>query len=206
MRSMAPVLLTLLLGLFAPSAAQAATVIGAVSRVAGTSEGAVEGTTRTLAAGLPVHLDEVVTTGVGARLEITFDDGTRLTVGENASVTLDAFVHVPGGESVFAATVAGAFRFASAALGPGETRRCDVTTPFAVIGVRGTDFWGGPIDGAFGVFLIDGAITVASAGSETSMSAPGQGVTVSAIGDPPGEIVIWAQEKIDRAFATVTFP
>jgi hypothetical protein len=191
------------------SAAQpagSATLIGAVSRIAGEGAGTVDGATRKLSEGAPIHLDELVTTGAGARLEITFDDQTVLTLGENAKVTVDKFVYAPGGDSTVAATVAGAFRYVSAALRPGETRTCEVTTPFAVIGVRGTDFWGGPIDGAFGVFLIAGSVSVSAGGREVAMSESGQGVTLESAGAAPGEVFLWAPDKVARAVATVTFP
>jgi hypothetical protein len=39
--------------------------------------------------GTPVHLRDELRTGIGARLQVTFRDGTVLTLGEKASVTVD---------------------------------------------------------------------------------------------------------------------
>jgi hypothetical protein len=81
-----------------------------------------------------------------------------------------------------------------------------VTTPVATIGIRGTDFWGGPIDEqALGVFLIEGAVSVSNAAGEAILDQPGQGTNIGAPGAAPGPVTIWPQDKVDRAFATVTF-
>jgi len=127
-----------------------------------------------------------------------------LTVGENASVRLDAFVYRPDA-NVVKLTLAGAFRFASGKLAAVAARDVIVTTPFAVIAVRGTDFWGGPIDGAFGVLLFDGAVAVTNAGATTDLTAPGDGVNLPTLVSPPGGVVAWAPDKVTRAVATVTF-
>lgn len=152
-----------------------------------------------------VRLNDEIVTGANARLELAFDDGTRLTVGEKATVVLDRFVYRPGGESVFHAAVTGPFRFVSGTLGAGATRQASVTTPFALIGIRGTDFWGGPIDGIFGVFLLEGTITVTAGGQEVTISTPGVGVNIPAAGAVPDGVTTWPADKAARAIATVTF-
>ena len=199
-----PIVALLLLVLSAASAA-AATQVGSVTRVVGACTGTIGAETRTLVAGTPVYRDEILATGDDARLAVTLDDGTVLTVGENARLTIDAFVFDPAGANTLHATVAGAFRYVSGALSPDATRTASVTTPVALIGVRGTDFWGGPIDGGFGVALFEGSIAVTSGGVTRILEAPGLGVDV-APGSTPGDAAAWGDEKIARALATVTFP
>jgi hypothetical protein len=80
-----------------------------------------------------------------------------------------------------------------------------VTTPVATVGIRGTDFWGGPIDDQFGVLLIEGAVSVSNAAGEQVLDTPGEGTNIAAPGAAPGEITFWPQDKVTRAFATVTF-
>jgi len=203
--------------LLLPLPALSATVIGAVTRVKGACEGTSEGTVRVLSAGAPVHLDEVVATGDGARLALTFEDGTVLTLGEKARVTIDRFVYRPRGlGNVFRATAIGAFRFVSGNLGKTAASAVEVTTPVATIAIRGTDFWGGPIDGAYGVFLAEGAVTVSSGGRDTVLDAPGEGVTIvvrprlrgaapGTGGAVAGAVTVWPQDRVARAIATVAF-
>ena len=102
-------------------------------------------------------------------------------------------------------TLAGAFRFVSGKVTAAAPRDAAVTTPFAVIAIRGTDFWGGPIDGAFGVLLFEGAVAVTNAGGTTDLTAPGDGVNLATAVSPPGGVVAWAPDKVDRAVATVIF-
>ena len=74
-----------------------------------------------------------------------------------------------------------------------------------MIAVRGTSFWGGPIDGGFGIALFEGSISVTSGGVTTVLDAPGSGVNIPAAGGSPGPVTIWPVEKVERAAATVTF-
>lgn len=185
--------------------AEASTPVGEVSRLQGACVGVSEGTTRSLDSGLPVHLQEEISTGDAARLELTFDDGTTLTLGERARVVIDEFVYNPAdGLDRMAVSASGAFRFVTGALARADSD-ISVATPVALIGVRGTDFWGGPIDGAFGVFLLEGSVAVTNAAGEAVLAAPGEGVNLDGPDVAPGAVTIWPQDKVDRAFATVTF-
>jgi hypothetical protein len=180
-------------------------VIGNVLRVEGEATGVSEGASRLLSAGNDVHHNESVTTGADARLELAFADGTHLTVGERSRIILDEFVFDAGGTSRFRASVTGPFRYISGKLAAGATRDASIVTPFATIGVRGTDFWGGPIDGANGVVVFEGEISVTTASGTVILSAPRQGANFAGPGTPPVIIPQWSQDKIDRAIATVTF-
>ncbi len=69
--------------------------IGTVSRVQGEASGILGGTTLPLTPNGSVFLNEVLSTGEAARLEVTFTDSTRLTLGENAKLTLGTYVFNP---------------------------------------------------------------------------------------------------------------
>jgi hypothetical protein len=196
-------IVALLLAAVSP-VALAADPIGKVDRVQGNAEGATDGTPAAIAAGSPVLLNEVMTTGPGARLALTLDDSTALTLGENAKLTIDRFVYDPSGANALHANVAGAFRYISGKLQPGATRDASVTTPSAVIGVRGTDFWGGPIDGQIGVVLLDGSVTVTTATGTATLATPGQGVNINAA-TALSAVTTWPDDKRNRALATVAF-
>jgi hypothetical protein len=97
--------------------------------------------------GIAVHMKDELRTGAGARLQVTFRDDTLLTLGEPASVRIDRYVYEPDqgvGETVLQATK-GAFRFATGKIKELKNKKIAVSTPVADIGVRGTEFWGGPI-------------------------------------------------------------
>jgi len=197
---------TLLSG-FAGGQAGGQEAIGAVSRIQGEASGTHGGATRPLGLNASVFLNEVVSTGEAARLEVTLADRTRLTLGEKAELTLGTYVFNPaagGGTIKFG--VVGAFRFLSGQVSKLANSNVNVTTPSANIGIRGTEFWGGPIDSqSLGVFLIEGSVSVSNAAGEQILSLPGQGTNIATTDAAPGPVVFWPPDKVNRALATVTF-
>jgi hypothetical protein len=157
--------------------------------------------------GGPIFLNDVVATGAAARLEVTFDDGTSLTLGESAEMRIDSFVYAPSmGAARMRAAVTGAFRFISGGIGQTAAADVAVTTPVATIGIRGTDFFGGPIDSqALGVLLLEGAVIVTNPAGEAILDAPGEGTNIAAPGAPPGPVTQWPEDKVNRALASVAF-
>ena len=200
------VALTLLSG-FAGDQVAAQEAIGTVSRIQGEASGTHGSATRALAVNASVILNETVTTGAAARLEVTFKDNTRLTLGENAKLTLDRYVFNPAaGRGTIRFKMVGALRFLSGQVSKLARSDVSVTTPVATIGIRGTEFWGGPIDDqVLGVFLIEGAVRVSNAAGARILNRPGQGTNIVRAGAAPGPVTFWPQDKVNRAIATVTF-
>jgi hypothetical protein len=192
---------------FVSGRAAAQEAIGAVSRIQGEAHGTRGGTTRALGLNASVFLNETVSTGEAARLEVTFNDDTRLTIGEKAKLTLDTYVFDPAaGSGTIKFGVAGALRFVSGKVTKLVSSDVSVTTAVATLGIRGTEFWGGPIDDqALGVFLVQGAVSVSNAAGEQILRQPGQGTNIATPGSAPGPVTIWPQDKVNRAVATVTF-
>lgn len=194
--------LVLLPLLIATQPAAARDRLGAVVRVQGTVSAGFEGETRPLQAGALLYREDTLLTGAEARVEAELDDGSRLTLGADGALTLDDLVAPRDSRPVAQAfaVLAGAFRLVAAPT-PGAVIR----TPVATLGVRGTDFWGGPIDGAYGVLLLEGAVEVRNAGGATLLDRPGLGTSVADPGTAPGQPTAWPQDKVNRAVATVTF-
>ena len=84
-----------------------------------------------------VYMNELIETDDESAVEIRFSDGSKLTVGENAKVVIDAYVYNPSGDSSQAITLTkGAFRFLSGSI-PKE--KVSIKTPTVTIGIRGTE-------------------------------------------------------------------
>ena len=150
-------------------------------------------------------MQDELRTGAEGRLKITFRDETVLTLGEKASVVIDRYVYDPDrqvGETILQATK-GAFRCASGRIKAMKQNKIAVSTPVADIGVRGTEFWGGPIEGQYGVLLLEGVVTVSNQAGSVTLSARGQGTDIPSPLDPPGAVKPWAAVKIARAVASV---
>lgn len=108
------------------------------------------------AVGTIVHMNDTLSTGANARLQVTFRDKTDLTLGENATVVVDRFVFDPDagvGEAALNATK-GAFRLVTGRISDMPTKDITVKTSFGAAAVRGTDFWSGQVKGQDGVLLV----------------------------------------------------
>jgi hypothetical protein len=187
--------------------AAAQEAIGTVSRMQGEAGGIVGGTTLLLSPNASVFLNEILSTGEAARLEITFTDSTRLTLGEKAKLTLGTYVFNPAaGRRTISFALIGAIRFVSGKLSKVGVSRVSLTTPVANVGIRGTEFFAGPIDDqALGVFLIEGAVSVSNAAGQRILNRPGQGTNIAAPGAAPGPVTLWPPAKVGRALAAVSF-
>ena len=130
--------------------------------------------------GTPVNMNDRLRTGANARMEVTFSDGTKLTLGENANVVIDRYVYNPaqstGALALKQAT--GAVRFSTGKISQMHKKDVTVTTPYAALAVRGTEFWMGPIDGHYGALLLKGKVAVRSAGGEVNLNRPGWGTDI----------------------------
>jgi hypothetical protein len=189
---------------FAANAAEDPSAVGAVDRVENDAKIAAGDTVTPAKIGTPVYLRDELRTGPEWRLRVTFRDDTVLTLGENASVVIDRYVYDPDqnvGETLIQ-TTKGAFLFASGRIKGLKQHNITVSTPVADIGVRGTQFWGGPLD-KYGVLVLEGEITVSNNAGRVTLSGAGQGTDIPSPLDPPGEVKPWSEEKIARAVATV---
>ena len=129
-------------GLFALagwSAAAVAEPSGAVIAVIQQSEADGQGGKRVLAVEAPVFSGDKIVTGPIGEAQIKFRDNTKLVVGPNSMMTIDAFVFSDNGDAKkFSINVTrGAFRFIT---GNGPKSAYSINTPTATIGVRGTEF------------------------------------------------------------------
>ena len=69
------------------------------------------------------------------------------------------------------------------------------------LGVRGTEFWVGPIDGDTGVLVLDGEVVVGSDSGMVTLG-PADGTMIKADGSlSPGKT--WGEAKVQRALDMV---
>lgn len=167
-----------------------------------TARPAVSDPARVLSPGDQVFRNEMVRTGAQARAELRLSDQTSLVLGENAEVRLDEFVYDESGSATIN-LVTGALRFVSSVQGhPGKLM---IRTPVATIGVRGTDFWAGPIDGVYGVLLLSGNVEVSNAAGVVTLDTPRTGTLIGGPDMPPSDAVPWPDDRRVRALSKTDF-
>lgn len=150
--------------------------------------------------GADVHFGDRIATAAASRLEVSLLDRSMLTVGANARVEIDRFVHDPerGVAGVAVSMLRGAFRFASDSPGT-QPEPIAFRTPGAAIGIRGTEIEGvvGPeavaflagipgapdlsaeSDSAAVIILREGAIGIAVNGQSVVLDRPVQIVALT---------------------------
>ena len=114
-----------------------------------------------LTPGTTLQSRDTVRTGDNARVQLRLSEGSTVKLGERAQFQIERAQD----RGIFEATlsvIAGAFRFTGQALG--KKRDIAIKVKNATAGIRGTDLWGKSTDERDIVCLIEGRITVGSAG------------------------------------------
>lgn len=147
-----------------------------------------------------VYMNDVIETGAGAKAHILFIDDTELTLGENASITVDEYVFDAEDTSANKGrfNLNGTFSFVSGLIGKRENPDVLLETPYGSIGIRGTVVWGGPLDEEYNVFVQEGAVTVATERGRVNVAA-GEGTMIQGRRAIPTRAKAWGEEKIARA-------
>ena len=194
--------------------AQAQQAAGQVERQKGTASRITVGANTDLVQGSQVFVGDEISTGPGARLLILFDDESKLTLGENARITIDEFVYAPGGDSSQAlAIVVGVFRFVSGKIGKESPRKVAFSTPVATLGIRGTAFLGGELTVGmpigqphYGFQIKEGAIVVTSPGGSVVLDEAGEGtfLPLNRVAAPT-PVRQWTAEETAEAEDAVAF-
>ena len=185
------------------------TTIGRVTRVQGISFIRRGGELRDVAVGGDVQRGDSLNTGPRARMELTMLDETKLTMGADTVFSLDRYDlgSQRGAGSVVLKLVKGTFRAATGRLEALRGGPFEVETPLGVIGIRGTDFWGGYLSAEeVSVLLISGSgVYVKNSAGMSEIVKPGFGITLRAKDTPPPASSMWSPDKTARAYKTVTF-
>ena len=143
---------------------EAAVIKNEVVRVAGPSSSQIN-------VGDGVLRDETVRTGLDSATRLVMADSTNLSLGANASITLDRTVFDDEHKyrDIAVKMTSGAFRFVT---GHSEKAAYKISTPLATIGVRGTILDILSERGKTTVVLQEGASLVCSIGNLTVKVAP----------------------------------
>ena len=178
--------------------ARAVERVGSVEDVKGEAFAELDAVRRTLDRAAPVFLADEVVTGVASRLGMRLGGNTTMRLGEQARLKIDRFLVDAGGEMTLRSGPLLFDRPQRSA--PAGVR---IRSPFALIAVRGTQFFAGPSNGPFGVFVARGSVAVTSAGQQVILRE-GEGTDFVSPGTPPTPVKRWAPQRIRAALASVS--
>jgi hypothetical protein len=180
--------------------------VGMVTKVQNEAEVVSSGGTTTAIVGTVLHMKDELRTGADGRLQVTFRDKTSLILGENASVVIDRYVFDPdaGVGEVALNAAQGAFRFATGQIGAISGKKVTISTPVAQIGVRGTEFWHGPLDKEFCLLLLKPAVTCSNPAGSVALDKQLWGSCTASSSQAPGAPSKWPADKVARALESTS--
>jgi len=180
-----------------PEPTRARDQVGVVTEVRGVASAEAVGETRGLTANGPVYLEELLRTGDQSRLGLRLGVRTSVRVGARSKLRIDQYIVDAGGEIV---VDNGQILFDGPA--DGFPKGLNVRSPYALIGVRGTWFFAGELDGGYSVFVVSGRVSVSAGGSDVTLGTR-EGTDIWRVGEPPGPAKRWGSRKIARAMLLV---
>lgn len=181
-------------------------VVGQVERVQNFAAATTASNDRILAVGDPIYLNDRVLTGVDARLELSFTDETSLALGADAALDIDNFVFDGNGGEAGWNMLAGAFAMTTGLIGKNDPQRVVVNTPVSTIGIRGTSFWGGPVDSElYGVLILDGAVDVKTRVGVVTLDDVGEGTKINTQTGVLSDPKTWGEGLVAQAMEAITF-
>ena len=156
------------------------------------------GPARVLSRGSDVHFRERIRARAAANGQFRFIDGSRFVVGEGSEVVLDEFVFSGGAATIRLQMARGALRFLGAGSRPGRDR-VSITTPAAIVGIRGTVVDITHAAGRTAFLLLHGSAEVCSRGGACQL-----------VTEPCTSVVVGGNvsgiERRDAAALAVDFP
>jgi hypothetical protein len=181
--------------------------VAKVERVLGETRVERAGTSSPLKAGKWLRRSDTLRTGPGARLSLTFRDGSRLAIGENTLLMIGNYQPEQGRKSgaLILDLRQGAMRLTAAEPAKAPAKRVEVRTPAGSIAARSMDVWSGPMDGKVGVLLIGGRVDVRNDAGSVVLHKKRLATMVSHRASAPEKAVRWPVEKVKQALLTVAF-
>lgn len=176
-------------------------VIGTILEVEGAATITSPGKPATAAAvDGAVHMYDKIETGPKSRVFILFIDNTQWTLSENTQFTIDDYVYDSANNADNKgrySILSGAFQYVSGLIAKKPDPDVQIETPAGSIGIRGTDFTGGDIDGEYGIAVDEGAVDVTTDKGQVRVNA-GEGTTVKGRQFAPARASKWKQERRER--------
>jgi hypothetical protein len=184
-------------------------IVGSVMQMRGAAYADHLDSSANLYRSMTVHVGDRIVTGRNARVALKMSDGAILTLGADTEFVIGAYSYSKKLQQGSAALelVKGAFRAVTGGIGKLKGRDFKVKTAAGVIGIRGTDFWGGfHFSEALDVALLGGdGIFIENAAGRIEITRPGEGTTVQNANIAPTAPKRWDDQKLNAAKQSVSW-
>jgi hypothetical protein len=187
-------------------AQQAATdeVVGKVTEISGSAVAMQDALPRALKKGADIYIGDVLSTARDSLLSIKMVDEAEFSLSERAVFVVQEYFLKADGKDANAVIrlMTGAVKAVSGKIAQLDGHPFQMRTEVATIGVRGTTFWGGVLDGTHQFALLSGnAIIVENKAGRVEITRPGEGTWVDSDSSTPVSPSAWAPDKLARAAA-----
>lgn len=179
---------------------------GEVAFLRGPANVTQDGRTTRLYPGASVIVGDQVRTGKGARLKLRMIDGAEIALGENTEFIVREYELREGAGRAVLELARGFFRAVTGRMTERRDNSFQVKTPLAIIGVRGTDFWGEQHPNRLRIALLSGpgtSVVIGNAAGSVELNETGYGTEVTSPTAPPKPPFRWSPEELQRAAGTV---
>jgi hypothetical protein len=183
--------------------------VGAAEEVKGSATVTrADGSVEPITIGTPIYQGDVVQTDESGAVNIRFLDETSMAVSENARLSIDNYNFDPkteSGETDFS-ILRGVFVFTSGLIGRDDPDDVHINTPVGSIGIRGTIIAGDINPGeASTITVLEGAIVITNAQSETTLSQQFETVKILSFDKPMEEMGVLPAAEINARFESVSY-
>jgi hypothetical protein len=187
------------------SIAQDKDIIGTILEVEGTGTIQADNTKKEATVNTPIHTGDMILTGPQSRIFLLLIDNTELTLSENGQLSVDDYIFneedKTNNKAVYS-ILKGAFLYASGEIAKKKNPDVTLNIPAGSIGIRGTRFWGGDIDGSYGVLVGEGEVEINTGTGPVRLKTNGT-ATLKGRGVKPDISKTWAPDKIKRAISQI---
>jgi len=181
--------------------------VGVIERAQGEVRVERNGLTTTVTSGHAITRRDHLMTGPDSRLLLSFDDGSRLAVGENALLVVADYMREEGRRSgaLILDLIRGAIRLIAAMPQKAPDKRVEVRTAAATISSQGMDLWSGPVDEKLAILVIKGKVRVRNDAGLVTLDRKRHGTFVSDRVSAPEKPAVWSSKRASQMLHTVAF-
>ena len=179
---------------------------GTVTKIKASTIAVQDALPRPLMVGSPVYVGDVISTGVGARIEVRMIDDGVITLGERTVFVVIDYVFKDNQGNAALRLLSGAVQAVTGGIGKLENRPFVMLTELATVGIRGTDFFVGFIHDELHVGLLGGAgVYVENPAGRVEITEIGDGTKITSLGTAPTKPAPWAKSMLEMTAEAVSF-